>query len=892
MYHPAPAPGTVTSPEEFEYVELRNISTEHTLDLAGVHFAGGLEFSFDGSPVPTLAPGGRVLIVRNLTSFRARYGDGPVVAGQYLGALENAGERILLLDRANEEILDFAYDNQWYPVTDGLGFSLVCVDESAPTDLWSERTQWRPSGRLQGSPGSVDPAPPLFGGVVINEALTHTEQPPSSDSIELWNTGNAPVLIGGWFLSDDFNTPKKFRIPAGITLAAGAYRVFSETDFNLTPGVPPSFSLGADGDEVWLFSANAAGELTGYVHGFQFGPAEDGVSFARQVTSDGKEHFPPQTGRTLGAANGAPHFGPILFTEIHYHPRPVGTNDSTREEYIELHNPGPAPVPLYDPAAPTNTWKVLGGVEFTFPSDRQLAPGATLLLANIDPLADPAGLAVFRQRYQVSDLIPIYGPYSGSLNDKADAVELRRPILLDGTNVAYVLVDEVGYEDESPWPEEADGVGLSLQRRSLTVYGNEPANWFAAAPSAGVVSGSPGLSPSILVQPTSQMVPAATSAEMSVIAQGSAPLQYQWLLNGNNLPGATNASLVLTNVQGFNSGAYQVVVYNSAGAVSSSNATLGLLFPPAILRPPLSIALRGSTNAADYGSTTNRSAIFSVWAYSPSPISYQWRFNGRPLPIPYPGANESTLTITNVTLANDGVYDVVLSDVTASITSTTARLTVLLNPLVVLAPSDQVAVKGGSFTASVVVKGNPPPFTFLWRHTTSNVVTTVSEKSTQFFTRANLQTNHGGLYRVIITNAASPNATIAAAFNVSVLADEDGDGLPDAWEQTFFGSSTAGERNGDQDGDGSLNWQEYVAGTDPINPSSYLHLETLGTNTLRFDAAPNLTYAVDYTDNLGSSPWLRLTEVPARTNSASVQVVDPSPHPTNRVYRLLTPRTP
>src|SRR4030095_12468178 len=48
MYHPAPAPGTVTSPEEFEYVGLRNISTEHTLDLAGVHFAGGLEVRVGG----------------------------------------------------------------------------------------------------------------------------------------------------------------------------------------------------------------------------------------------------------------------------------------------------------------------------------------------------------------------------------------------------------------------------------------------------------------------------------------------------------------------------------------------------------------------------------------------------------------------------------------------------------------------------------------------------------------------------------------------------------------------------------------------------------------------------------------------------------------------------
>ncbi|HXJ76474.1 MAG TPA: lamin tail domain-containing protein, partial [Candidatus Dormibacteraeota bacterium] len=400
MYHPAPlGPATGSDPEAYEYIELRNISTTTTLDLTGVRFTAGVQFSFSGSAVTTLGPGARVVVVKNAAAFASRYGTLAELAGQYLGALENGGERLQLVDAANEEILDFRYDNRWYPVTDGLGFSLVAVDENAAPDQWASAQQWRPSGQRQGSPAAADPPTPVFPRVLINEVLTHTEQPPPTDSIELFNAGGAPAEIGGWFLTDDFNTPKKFRLPLGSVLAPGGYRVFSEADFNPTPGVPPSFSLGADGDEVWLFSADAGGELTGYVHGFRFGPAENGVSFGRLVSSEGREHFVAETAPTLGASNAGPRVGPLVFSEILYHPPRSGTNDSDLSEFIEIRNVSNATVPLYDPIAPTNTWRVGGGVRFVFPPEQQLAAGGTLLLVNFDPALDTNALASFRVRY-------------------------------------------------------------------------------------------------------------------------------------------------------------------------------------------------------------------------------------------------------------------------------------------------------------------------------------------------------------------------------------------------------------------------------------------------------------------------------------------------------------
>jgi len=84
--------------------------------------------------------------------------------------------------------------------------------------------------------------------------------------------------------------------------------------------------------------------------------------------------------------------------------------------------------------------------------------------------------------------------------------------------------------------------------------------------------------PAITAQPQSRTNLAGSTATFSVTATGSAPLAYQWFFQGSTaLPGATNATLVLTNVLTNNAGAYQVRVTNSAGLVTSSSASLTVL---------------------------------------------------------------------------------------------------------------------------------------------------------------------------------------------------------------------------------------------------------------------------------------------------------------------------
>jgi hypothetical protein len=82
------------------------------------------------------------------------------------------------------------------------------------------------------------------------------------------------------------------------------------------------------------------------------------------------------------------------------------------------------------------------------------------------------------------------------------------------------------------------------------------------------------VAPTLSAQPQNVVAAVGGTASFGVGASGTAPLTYQWRLNGTNLPGATGSAYVITNVQRFNAGGYAASVTNIAGGVFSSNATL------------------------------------------------------------------------------------------------------------------------------------------------------------------------------------------------------------------------------------------------------------------------------------------------------------------------------
>ena len=152
-FNPPAGPVGSSLPDELEFLELRNVSTTESLDLSGVRFVDGVDFDFSTSTVKRLDPGARLVVVANATAFAARYGTTVPVAGQYVGRLDNGGERLRLVDAQGEEILDFGFKD-WFPGADGGGFSMEVVDEQASPDSWGDKTQWRVGSVLGGSPGT------------------------------------------------------------------------------------------------------------------------------------------------------------------------------------------------------------------------------------------------------------------------------------------------------------------------------------------------------------------------------------------------------------------------------------------------------------------------------------------------------------------------------------------------------------------------------------------------------------------------------------------------------------------------------------------------------------------------------------------------------------------
>ena len=481
MYHPAPPPPISTnSPGDFEFVEVKNISTA-AVDLTGYRFTSGVDFNFAGTnALRNLEPGQRAVVVRNRDAFLARYpGLEALVAGEYSGQLSGAGERITLTGPAGETIFDVTYSSTWQPITDGLGFSLVPKDEATDPTVLGEPARWRRSVRPGGSPGAQDPTPgPDPAHVVVNEILSAPDTN-NGDWIELYNPEDRDADVSGWYLTDTLSEPRRVPLPAGSHLPAHGYLVIPRKTFNPSPGV--GFGISAGGDAVWLLSADAAGALTGWIHGTQFGASLPGVSFGRMVSADGTELWSLQSKPTPGAANAGPLAGPVILSEIAPTRSLAAGTIGLRDAFVELANVSAVVVPLFDPVATQRTWHLRGDVDFEFPADITLAPGERVLVVEFDPTLDPFELAGFRVRHRISESVRIFGPWRGGATGEGIRVRLLHPAPTASGSGSEVTVEAASFNSTGA---AASGFrrGWSLTRRIPWGDAADATQW-AATPS-------------------------------------------------------------------------------------------------------------------------------------------------------------------------------------------------------------------------------------------------------------------------------------------------------------------------------------------------------------------------------------------------------------------------
>ncbi|MFO1449386.1 MAG: immunoglobulin domain-containing protein [Opitutaceae bacterium] len=260
-----------------------------------------------------------------------------------------------------------------------------------------------------------------------------------------------------------------------------------------------------------------------------------------------------------------------------------------------------------------------------------------------------------------------------------------------------------------------------------------------------------------------------SSRVFSVNVSGTAPFTYQWRKDGQDLPGATTANLVLANVQPSHAGLYTVSVSNFWGSVTSSNFRLTVLqnlprgIPIITQQPELHISGGGFAGMG--------TAVLQVVAVSATPMSYVWYKNGQRLPDGIMGSINlyiiGELGFTGRLRPNAaGDYWVEISNDDGLVLSDIVKVIYGSELSIIAPPLGQTVMAGANVSFTVLAEG-APPLTFAWRRNGLPV-----DRTGPILNLTNVQPGDAGDYTVTVTDATgsvtSPPATLVV--NVPAVA--------------------------------------------------------------------------------------------------------------------------
>ncbi|MBN1788193.1 MAG: CotH kinase family protein [Sedimentisphaerales bacterium] len=254
MYNPSDG-------NDFEFVELYNPSATEAVDMSEWHLDG---VNLDLPPGTVLLPQSYLVVVRNDIQFRAKYGSGLFIAAQYEGGLDNGGENLILTDRYGNEVDKVRYDDDlpWDTLADAAGPSLERIDTS---QNGNHAMNWRASVSTGGTPCAVNSradtlsiVPDLWINEVLtfNNSINSDEQGEYESWIEVYNASANSIDLSGMYLTNDYNVPDKWEVPAGTTLASHDWMIFwADNEPNDGP-LHVNFTLSGSGGHVGLYTSD------------------------------------------------------------------------------------------------------------------------------------------------------------------------------------------------------------------------------------------------------------------------------------------------------------------------------------------------------------------------------------------------------------------------------------------------------------------------------------------------------------------------------------------------------------------------------------------------------------------------------------------------------------
>lgn len=484
-----------------DYVEFYNTGSE-SIDLGGYHISDSTE----GEPKFTIPTGTIISGFEHLVFDRSVTGIG----------LSSKGEKVLLYRPDAKTVVDaYAWDEHQPEVSIGR-----FPDGSQNWFYSSELSPGKPNKRNRVYP------------VILNELMYHDPEGERFEFVEILNIDNEfPVDISNWhFVGLTYQFPEQTIINPSQHLVICDARAEFVKKYNISFGdLFGDYSGGLRDKGETILLQDSFDVVIDYVEyddkaPWPLTPDGLGASLERSCIDhewNNAQHWsaspiqspsPGQPNSIIGCTPSIP--GPLQFTEVLYHSSTL-IEDERNQEYVEIFNPSQQDINL-------SGWVLAGDVFYAFPDGSQIKQGERILITY-----SPERIMSIHDLAE--DLV--FGPYTNGIPNGGGNLVLINP--------QGQLSDRVEFNDDFPWPSQADGIGSnrgpgkSLTRIEGTVNGQSASSWFADSPTPAEVNADPEISDKLVIQnlflePSPELITSSVEPTLKIVMeQGIHPTKVE-----------------------------------------------------------------------------------------------------------------------------------------------------------------------------------------------------------------------------------------------------------------------------------------------------------------------------------------------------------------------------